>query len=300
MKTTPEIKSIIESIISDNSGMLYTDAGGGSGGLGYADSETLREMLEAGDFDDAEQVELDHGLCLNTFFSAIGGQFDHGAAWVQIEFDRGENNYRVIGWIWEDVTATRPTSPMRLTGREAIAYAERYGLLLCKYNDPIKGPREDLTVEEANEIAIADDGLIYLNVDLKPTATKIYLSAYTGYRHNRYDGFNCSWGVLMALGASRTADAFADEDDYPDDAFQSAYDGEDETIGKGDNDEFRSDVLGNLNDDDINAVKDLEVGETAKFSQYWGQYEIAISVTRTSDNRLLCVFDGYGPFEVFV
>jgi excisionase family DNA binding protein len=169
-------------------------------------------------------------------------------------------------------------------------------------------------VDAANsEMAAPPDGLDYSGYDvvwtnvvespspeIKPTERKIYLSAYTGYRHNRYDGFNCSWGVLMALGASRTADAFADEDDYPDEVFQIAYDGENEAIGKGYNDQFRSDVLGNLDDDDINAVKELEVGETAKFSQYWGQYKIEISVTLTADKRLLCVFDGYGPFEVFM
>ena len=51
-----------------------------------------------------------------------------------------------------------------LTGFEAIDYAERHDLLLSKYNDPIESAREDLTVDEAHEIAWEDPGLIYLEV----------------------------------------------------------------------------------------------------------------------------------------
>lgn len=168
------------------------------------------------------------------------------------------------------------------------------------------GRATDAEIREVanNELAAPDDDSDYSGYDVVwtdkpevPPAKKIYLSAYTGYRHNRYDGYCSSWGVLMALGASPTADAFADEDDYPDDAFQTAYNGEDETIGNGDNDGFRSDVLQNLDDSDIEAVQELEPGETAEFSQFWGQYEIVIKITRAGD-KLLCVFDGHGPFEV--
>ena len=54
---------------------------------------------------------------------------------------------------------------MRLTGHEAIEYAEAHGLTLCKYADPVEDAREDLSVEDAAEIAREDPGLVYLDVD---------------------------------------------------------------------------------------------------------------------------------------
>ena len=53
----------------------------------------------------------------------------------------------------------------RLVGWTAISFAEKYGLRLSKYNDPIEMERDGLTVEEAEEIARKDDLLIYLDVD---------------------------------------------------------------------------------------------------------------------------------------
>ena len=53
---------------------------------------------------------------------------------------------------------------MRLTGHEAIEYAEAHGLTLCKYADPVEDAREDLSVEEAGEIAREDPGLVYVSV----------------------------------------------------------------------------------------------------------------------------------------
>lgn len=53
----------------------------------------------------------------------------------------------------------------RLTGYAAIEYAEEHGLPLCKYNDPIGGFRDDLTPEEAIEVAREDSGLIYIDID---------------------------------------------------------------------------------------------------------------------------------------
>ena len=50
----------------------------------------------------------------------------------------------------------------KLTGYEAIEYAEEHGLLLCKYNDPIEDARDDLTPSEARDVAREDPGLIYL------------------------------------------------------------------------------------------------------------------------------------------
>ena len=51
---------------------------------------------------------------------------------------------------------------MKLSGYEAIEYAEEHGLLLNKYSDPIEGARKGLSTDEAREIAREDDTLIYV------------------------------------------------------------------------------------------------------------------------------------------
>jgi hypothetical protein len=53
---------------------------------------------------------------------------------------------------------------MRLSGFEAIEYAEREGLRLNKHPDSISGPRIGLSVAEAEAIASEDPGLIWLDV----------------------------------------------------------------------------------------------------------------------------------------
>jgi len=53
----------------------------------------------------------------------------------------------------------------RLTGFDAIEFAERQGLTLNKHPDRVQGPRQGLTVAEAEAIADDDPALIYLDVD---------------------------------------------------------------------------------------------------------------------------------------
>jgi hypothetical protein len=53
----------------------------------------------------------------------------------------------------------------KLTGYEAIEYAEAHNLTLNKYNDPIEDAREELTIDEARKIALEDPSLIYLEVE---------------------------------------------------------------------------------------------------------------------------------------
>lgn len=53
---------------------------------------------------------------------------------------------------------------MKLKGWEAIEYAEANNLNLSKYADPTEGAREDLTAEEAREVAQEDPSLIYLDM----------------------------------------------------------------------------------------------------------------------------------------
>jgi hypothetical protein len=54
---------------------------------------------------------------------------------------------------------------MRLTGYDAIAFAEREALPLHKDADAINGPAEGLTVAEAEAIAADRPDLIWVEVD---------------------------------------------------------------------------------------------------------------------------------------
>jgi hypothetical protein len=53
---------------------------------------------------------------------------------------------------------------MRLTGFPAIEFAEKQNLLLNKHPSTTEGPRNGLTVPEAEASASEDEGLIYLDV----------------------------------------------------------------------------------------------------------------------------------------
>ena len=53
---------------------------------------------------------------------------------------------------------------MRLTGFDAIEFAEKHNLRLKKHGDPVDGPSDGLTVAEAEAIADEDESLIYLDV----------------------------------------------------------------------------------------------------------------------------------------
>lgn len=63
----------------------------------------------------------------------------------------------------------------RLTGSDAIDYAEAHGLTLSKYTDPTEEAREGLTPDEAREIAREDPTLIW--IDAPPRRYYIYTDA---------------------------------------------------------------------------------------------------------------------------
>lgn len=54
---------------------------------------------------------------------------------------------------------------MRITGFEAIEYAEKAGLTLNKHPDNTDGPRQGLSVAEAEAIATDAPELVWLDVD---------------------------------------------------------------------------------------------------------------------------------------
>ena len=64
-------------------------------------------------------------------------------------------------------TTTTPGAPAttRLTGYDAIEYAERTGAELHKYTDPTEEERHGITLDEAREIADEDPSLIWTEVE---------------------------------------------------------------------------------------------------------------------------------------
>ncbi|MFW5804282.1 MAG: hypothetical protein ACOCWG_03515 [bacterium] len=126
---------------------------------------------------------------------------------------------------------------------------------------------------------------------------KAFIYYYTGYRHNRYDGYASTWGVLSALGASPTADTFAGEDDYPDDEFDKNFDGKGK-FGMGDNTEFRLAVLENLDISkrELQEIKNLDEGETFEHSEYWGPYYEIKIVFKRIGRDVIVDFNGEESF----
>ena len=51
---------------------------------------------------------------------------------------------------------------MKIHGQAAIDFAKNNDLYLCKYSDPVEDAREDLTVDEAEEVAKVDPSLIWV------------------------------------------------------------------------------------------------------------------------------------------
>lgn len=56
----------------------------------------------------------------------------------------------------------------KLSGHDAIEYAERTGATLHKYADPIEGARDSLTIDEARQVAREDASLIWVSVSVDP------------------------------------------------------------------------------------------------------------------------------------
>ena len=55
---------------------------------------------------------------------------------------------------------------MKLTGHDAIDFAKTVkNALLSKYADPLEGERDDLSLEEAIEIAKEDPEIIFIEVE---------------------------------------------------------------------------------------------------------------------------------------
>lgn len=121
-----------------------------------------------------------------------------------------------------------------------------------------------------------------------------YISYYTGYRNERYDGYGCTWGILSALGASPTADCCADADDSTDDEFDSKWN--DERIGH--TDDFRTSVLQNLDlsKSDIVGIMELEEDEEYEHQEFWGNSEINITF-KNVNGEIICNYDGEAEYK---
>jgi len=53
---------------------------------------------------------------------------------------------------------------MKIHGQAAIDFAKKNEIYLCKYSDPVEDAREDLTVDEAEEVIKVDPSLIWIEV----------------------------------------------------------------------------------------------------------------------------------------
>ena len=92
-------------------------------------------------------------------------------------------------------------NPWVITGQHAIRIAERDGVTLKKYNDPIEAHRDEVPIKEAKEIAEQDADLIYCVV--VPTG---WTGPAEGYRVEDY--FPGSLG-----GAARSGARYAGPDE---------------------------------------------------------------------------------------
>jgi len=70
---------------------------------------------------------------------------------------------------------------MRLTGFDAIEFAEKQGLQLNKHPDSLTGPKIGLSVAEAEAIATDDPDLIWLDI----AEDEYYSAAPTDYEPER-------------------------------------------------------------------------------------------------------------------
>lgn len=95
--TPQEIRRRLQDLAAKGHGVVFTDAGSGSAGPGYADSATLRQMLEAGDFEEAEVEPLSAPLQAVSF-AAAGAHLDSQAAWAQIRY-AWRPHYSQVCWL---------------------------------------------------------------------------------------------------------------------------------------------------------------------------------------------------------
>jgi hypothetical protein len=79
---------------------------------------------------------------------------DHGTACVEY----------LLSPITTPAAPTEPAPIRRLTGADAIAYAEDKDVPVCKHADPVECARSDLSLAEAREVAQEDAGLLYVDV----------------------------------------------------------------------------------------------------------------------------------------
>lgn len=110
---------------------------------------------------------------------------------------------------------------------------------------------------------------------------KIIICRYTGYHHNRYDGYESSRGILAACGGSPTADCFADEDDWE----------IDEEIFSGKKPIDWEIVLQNLEISE-NELQEIDAGDPVEVTEYWGNTEVKIYFSGNPQRIVTINFSG--------
>lgn len=99
---------------------------------------------------------------------------------------------------------------------------------------------------------------------------KIIIDRYTGYNHNRYDGYSSSRGILAACGGTSTADGFGDDGEI------------NAEIWNGEKPINWEIVLQNLEIKSSELAK-IENGEKISTIEYWGDNEIKIEFSGDPD-----------------
>lgn len=101
----------------------------------------------------------------------------------------------------------------KITGHQAIEYAEANGLTLNKHTDPTEEAREGLSVQEAKEIAAEDPSLIWVEeAAQEPLVVNFYGAESSRYgRAGKHPHEFCSEGEEFTAGAYGAVQARANE-----------------------------------------------------------------------------------------
>lgn len=126
------------------------------------------------------------------------------------------------------------------------------------------------------------------------------ISTFSGYRHNRYDGFNSDWALLIAAGGNGTADCFVEcncdnhtcgsEDDFDFcDACKNCDCDGDYSIKQWFNDcvepkDFDETVFQNLSDEKFDELTELKINESTKLEFYCGTGSYVYDVKKIDAN----------------
>jgi hypothetical protein len=122
---------------------------------------------------------------------------------------------------------------------------------------------------------------------------KFSIDRYTGHRHNRYDGYQSSRGILAGCGGTATADCFADDSDQPDENFDAIFEGKKPINWRA--------ILNNLDITELElaALKPTAENPETETTEYWGNSEISIKFELQGNGDIFVKFADQVGIAVF-